>query len=331
MDTNQVSYQYSEVIDKYQKLGQNIVQALELFLNEKEISFLSIYYRVKDKNSFLEKIERKKYESPFEQIEDICGVRIICYYQNDVQKIAEIIKNEFEILENEDKENLLNTDQFGYRSTHFIAKIKPKWLQAPNYRGLENLKTEIQVRTVLMHSWAEIEHKLAYKKDIHIPKELKRKLYRISAKLEEADEQFEELKNSIIDYRNDVTNILNTEDIQNDEIDLNLDSLQSFLDLNFPERVKNIEMTSDLVDEFSKFNISLSELKKSYKKVKNYLPEIEIEIFKDEVVEKKEWVQVGIARNIMDLTNENYRENRNKPENVKELDRFWAEKIKQNK
>ena len=327
MNTNIISEEYSLIQSKYEKLGQNIVQALELFLNEDKIDFLSIYHRVKDKNSFLEKIERKKYEKPFEQIEDICGVRIICYYQSDLQNIANIIKKEFEILENQDKEDLLNADQFGYRSTHFIVKVNAKWLQAPNYRGLENLKIEIQIRTVLMHAWAEIEHKLAYKKDIHIPKELKRKLYRISAKLEEADEQFEELKNSILDYKTEVIKHLNDEELVNLKIDLNLDSLQSFLDLNFPDRTRNLEMTSDLVDEFVKYKITLDDLKSSYDKIKKFLPEIEEEIFKEKSLMNKGWAQVGIARNIMDLTNEKYREERDVPEEIKELDRKWAKKI----
>lgn len=327
MDLHEISKKYTTVQNKYEKLGLNIIQALELFLSDNKIGFLSIYHRVKDEASFLEKIERKKYENPFDQIEDICGVRIICYYQSDVQKIAKIIEQEFDIIENQDKEELLNTDQFGYRSTHFVVKVKHRWLQAPNYRGLENLKTEIQIRTVLMHAWAEIEHKLAYKKDIHIPKEFKRKLYRISAKLEEADEQFEELKRSIIDYKEEITKILNTEEVKED-IDLNLDSLQSFLDLTFPHRDKSIKQTSILVDEFLKFKIGLNDLKDSYDEVKDFLPAMEDEMFQ-EYKTNQGWAQVGIARNIMDLTNEHYRNNRNIPDEVKENARKWIAKIRE--
>lgn len=162
MDLNEASQNFSRLESKYDKLGSNLVPAIELFLKENNIGFLSINYRLKDKTSFLEKIERKNYERPFEQIEDICGIRIICYYQSDVNMISDIIRKELDVLESQDKEDLLNSDQFGYRSTHFIVKIKSNWLEAPNYRGLENLKAEIQVRTILMHAWAEIEHKLAY-------------------------------------------------------------------------------------------------------------------------------------------------------------------------
>jgi len=188
---------YKELLPQYENLGQNISQALELLLKEKDISCLSISYRIKESDSFFEKLKRKRYKDPFEEIEDICGVRVICYYQSDVEKITEIIKKEFDVIENDNKVENLEYDQFGYRSSHFIIKIKKEWLSTPNYRGLENLKTELQIRTVLMHAWAEIEHKLAYKSKLQIPKEFQRKLARISAKLEESDEQFEDIKNQI--------------------------------------------------------------------------------------------------------------------------------------
>ncbi|MDZ7820160.1 MAG: hypothetical protein U5K55_16870 [Aliarcobacter sp.] len=54
----------------------------------------------------------------------------------------------------------------------------------------------MQVRTVLMHTWAAIEHKLGYKNDQQLPKNLKRKLYLMSAQLENADMQFQEIKDA---------------------------------------------------------------------------------------------------------------------------------------
>lgn len=306
IDLNEVSETYSKVRTKYDTLGINLAQALELFLKESDIKVLSVSYRVKDKDSFVEKIDRKNYEKPFDEIEDICGIRIICYYQSDVDKIAKIISREFEVLESQDKEELLEADQFGYRSTHFIVRIKKGWLQAPNYRGLENLKAELQIRTVLMHAWAEIQHKLAYKKDTHIPKQFKRKLSRISAKLEEADEQFEELRNEITNYKEDIVEIAKGKSLDTKEIDLNLDSLQAFLDLAFPNKRKNIEFTADVVDEFLRHHIGLKEFISSYEKVKNYLFDIEKDMVKDGRLSKACFFQAGLARLIMYLTNSDY-------------------------
>lgn len=334
INSEEISDKYDSLLDDYKKLGINLIQALEIFLTEKKIAYLSINSRIKDKISFIEKIERKVYKNPFEEIEDICGIRIICYYQTDVAEIANIISSEFIVVENQDKEELLNDDQFGYRSNHSIVRIKNDWLKAPNYRGLENLKAEIQVRTILMHAWAEIEHKLSYKSKSQIPKQFKRKLFIMSAKLEEADEQFENIKNDVIDYKETIKQIAqNKKTTEIENIDLNLDSLQTFLDLNFPNRIKNIEGTAQLVDDFKKFNISLSDIINSYEIVKPYLEEIEKELFSDKKSKKQSWAQVGIAREIMDLTNENWRENRGIPEDYLDFDRKWAttinKKIKQ--
>ena len=331
IDLNEISETYSKVRTKYDTLGINLAQALELFLSENNIKALSVSYRVKEKDSFVEKIDRKKYEKPFDEIEDICGIRIICYYQSDVNKIAEIISNEFEVLENQDKEQLLEADQFGYRSTHFIVKIKKGWLQAPNYRGLENLKAEIQIRTVLMHAWAEIEHKLAYKKKAHIPDKFKRKLSRISAKLEEADEQFEELRNAVTSYKEDIVEKVQDKSHDTKDIELNLDSLQAFLDTNFPDRDKDIAKTVILVDEFLAFNIGMQEFITSYEQVKNYLAEIEKDI--QEIADfPVRWTQVGISRMIMSITNENYCKFQNKKLHPKysEVDNKWRKIIQMN-
>lgn len=196
MSTNSYDYtqQFLEKEKLYESLGRNIVESIKILLTTSKIPILSIYYRVKSIESFLEKIDRKAYADPIEDIEDICGIRIICYYQKDIEKITDIIKTEFSIHESETKEDRLEQNQFGYRSHHLIACINKQWEITPNFRGLGDLKCELQIRTVLMHAWAEIEHSLSYKSEVQVPEKFRRKLSRISAKLEEADEQFEELK-----------------------------------------------------------------------------------------------------------------------------------------
>ena len=159
-DIYKIKKQYFELLKSYEKLAGNIEVALKVLLEEAGIGYLAINCRIKSFDSFLKKIDRKHYDNPFVQIEDICGIRVICYYRSDMEKICEVISREFEVLEGEDKEELLDDNQFGYRSFHYIVKIREDWLAAPNYKGLGNLKAEIQVRTNLMHTWAEIEHKL---------------------------------------------------------------------------------------------------------------------------------------------------------------------------
>lgn len=259
----------------YEKLGSNVQQSLEIFLNEQDIPYLSIKNRVKDVNSYLEKIDRKGYKQPRDEIEDICGIRIICYFQNDIEKIKEIIFKEFDVTESQSKQELLNANEFGYRSTHFIAKIKDSWTSTPNYRGLNNLKFEIQVRTILMHSWAEIEHKLAYKSEVDIPKELRRKFSFISAVLEDADIKFEEIKDAIAVNKTKIIQKAKKDKKFDYSLELNLDNLQAFLDFAFKDRYKDIDDTSEVLSEMLNFKISFYTIIQTYEQYKNTLPTIE--------------------------------------------------------
>jgi ppGpp synthetase/RelA/SpoT-type nucleotidyltranferase len=301
MEKVKIQEHYEKNHTLYLKLAENIKQALVTFLSDKQISYHTISSRIKELDSYLEKIERKGYDNPTEQIEDFCGLRIICFYPLDLEKIAEIIHDEFDVIQSIDKTENLEADRFGYRSNHYIVKIKKAWTKAPNYRGLENLKLEIQVRTILMHSWADIEHKLAYKTKDDIPLKFRRKLYQLSALLEIADTQFQELKNEkeifkkslIVKEKGQVTFDFSK--------DLNLDSLQAYLDFTFPKRSKGNRVASTLLEELKQHNISLLDLDKMRKDVEAILPDVEKEITK-----KGGWAQVGIARAILDLKSDNY-------------------------
>ncbi|QDK96922.1 (p)ppGpp synthetase [Acinetobacter tandoii] len=318
MSVDNFSRTFLEFQPKYEKLGLNAQQTLETFLTEKNIPYLSIKYRVKEQASFLEKIERKKYKNPFDEIEDICGIRVICYFQNDIEKIKDIILKEFDITENQTKQELLNATEFGYRSTHFIAKIKKEWTNAPNYRGLDNLKFEIQVRTILMHSWAEIEHKLAYKSEIDIPKDLRRKFSFISAVLEDADIKFEEIKNTIAENKFKLIKEAKDNLKFDASVELNLDNLQAFLDYAFENRFKNIFDTREFLNEMVYYETSFMQFIDGYYKYKDSLPLIERETM-EEIKFKNDpllWSQCGAARTILELINDNYFKERQENPNM---------------
>ncbi|SCC71813.1 GTP pyrophosphokinase [Acinetobacter albensis] len=308
MSNTKFSDEFKKLKPNYEKLGSNVQQSLEIFLNEQDIPYLSIKNRVKELQSYLEKIERKGYEKPINEIEDICGIRIICYFQNDIEKIKDIILKEFDVTENQSKQELLNATEFGYRSTHFIATIKDSWTSTPNYRGLNDLKFEIQVRTILMHSWAEIEHKLAYKSEVDIPKELRRKFSFISAVLEDADIKFEEIKNAIAKNKSQLIKEAKRKQQFDENLELNLDNLQAFLDYAFEDRKSDIKETRSVLKEMLKYNISFKNLILNYFQYKDILKQIENETIKeiDNHDEDLLWHQAGAVRKLMELISDDF-------------------------
>jgi len=310
----------------YEKLGKNLCESIELILQESKLAYLKVYFRVKDIDSFIEKIERKNYDNPFEQTEDICGIRIICYYQKDVEIINEILKKELDVKESQDKEELLEIDQFGYRSIHIIASIPASWNSTPNFRNLKNLKAEIQIRTVLMHAWAEIEHKLSYKKKSHIPDEIKRKLYRLSAKLEEADEQFQEIKEQSSKLQSEIIQKAKVNKFDFSKIiKLDLDTLQAYLDFKFPDRVSKNENTRGLLDDLEMYKLTLQDIENGFEKLSPFLNEIEETSFKNK---SGKWAQVGVVRYILDLTDENYSKRHRPGSEINKEQEMWKKKLK---
>ena len=302
---------YTELYDKYKALAMNLKEALRGFLNDVGIDVLDVQYRVKEFYSFYEKIQRKGYKEPFDEMEDICGLRIICYYPSDLNKIPQLITNEFEILESTDKADLLEPDRFGYRSLHFIVSIKKEWSKAPNYRGLEHLKAEIQVRTVLMHAWADVEHELAYKKKEHVPPQLRRKLSQLSALFEIADQQLDSVREAKEEYKQSF--LLNGKELEvisyGSSQGLNIDNLQAVLDLHFGNRPKVTKHVTDLLDELLGNDVTIEDIEEGYYEVKDILQESEKESFEHEEVSSEEergWSQVGIVRHVLDLTHDGY-------------------------
>src|SRR5690606_34771247 len=70
----------------------------------------------------------------------------------------------------------------------------------PEFRGLSNLKFEVQVRTVLQHAWAELAHDRNYKLGGKLPRDMERQLYLYAGMLEIADRGFDELSKQIDIY-----------------------------------------------------------------------------------------------------------------------------------
>lgn len=218
--------EYNKNKKLYENLENKIVVLIkELFLGN--VNCHNISSRVKEQNSLEKKINIKdgKY-STINEITDIIGCRIISYFEDDVQKIVEIIRKEFDIDEENsiNKKAILESDKFGYLSYHLVCSISPNRLSLPEYKKYENIKFEIQIRSILQHAWAEIEHDIGYKSSFEIPKELKRKFSRIAGLLETADESFCEIKKSINEYEAKIKN--NEEELS--QTDLNLNSLILF-------------------------------------------------------------------------------------------------------
>ena len=131
--------------------------------------------RVKAIASIIDKANKRNIplDCVFDKLEDISGVRIICRFVEDIDKVVSLIRErngeDMYILEEEDY--ITHTKKSGYRSYHITVNYP-----IITVNGKMDIKAEIQIRTLAMNFWATIEHSLRYKYNGKIPEELKDRL-----------------------------------------------------------------------------------------------------------------------------------------------------------
>jgi len=162
------------------------------------LSFHLAESRTKDVQSFRDKASRptKAYDNPLDEITDLSGIRIIAYYQDEADQIGSLIEEEFAVDARNSVIHRPDGAEFGYLSRHYVVQLSSKRATLSEWSGFAGLKAEIQVRTVLQHAWAAVSHKLQYKREDDVPVPLRRKLFRLSALFELADDEFISLRSS---------------------------------------------------------------------------------------------------------------------------------------
>ncbi len=184
-DTSQISY--SKIRPHYEAFTSKLEGLIKDLLNLNSIKFHVIEARTKSVESFSEKIRRhgKDYKNPLKDLPDLCGVRIIVYYQDDVPVVENLLAKELQIFEKE-----LSHSVAGYLSVHYVVGLDKNRCVLSEWANYAKFKAEIQIRTVLQHSWAAISHALQYKREDDVPHTLQRKLFRLASLFELADEEF---------------------------------------------------------------------------------------------------------------------------------------------
>lgn len=197
---------YTQNKELYNACGSSIQRLLTTLLQQAKIPVHSIQYRIKEQASFLNKCQDSRYTAPLDEITDVCGLRVITYTNKDVDDICRIIEKHFFIDwdHSVNKADLLHDNEVGYLSVHYIAKLNQARARLEEYMPYCNIRFEIQVRTLLQHAWAEIEHDRSYKFSGELPQDIKRRFFLVAGTLELMDREFNALAQEIQDYADEV-------------------------------------------------------------------------------------------------------------------------------
>jgi ppGpp synthetase/RelA/SpoT-type nucleotidyltranferase len=174
---------------------------LRVALREEQISVQTIDARGKSVESLEAKAEkphendanRPKYANPLADITDLAGVRVIVFLENDVAEVRELVRRVFEVREELEVDALS-----GYRGLHLIVALRDNRSELLEYKRFSGRLAEIQVRTVLQHAWAEIEHGIGYKPRMPIPEAIRRQLRDLSGTLGTADHGLQEVASRVV-------------------------------------------------------------------------------------------------------------------------------------
>ena len=119
-------------------------------------------YRIKQKGSMEKKLESRglavNTETARNSLTDIAGIRVICYFIQDIDAVVSLLKKQTDIVLIKENDYIRNPKANGYRSYHVVFGV-------PVYHtdGMEYYPVEIQLRTMTMDLWASMEHRVCYK------------------------------------------------------------------------------------------------------------------------------------------------------------------------
>jgi hypothetical protein len=160
---------------------------------------------------------------------------------NEVDKIADVLRRELTIDEEKSIDKRKEDESFGYSSLHLIARLgeaRSELLEYSDYKGME---CEIQIRSVLQHAWAEIEHDLGYKGSQPLPAGFKRRFASIAALLEVADREFTHLRDDIAAYQQSFAEAIKGDSHRAEEMRKPIDLISMSLAIDLLPEIKEVE------------------------------------------------------------------------------------------
>jgi len=244
--------------DFYEKLKDKSEQTVESVLRSEGFTNIAVRSRVKKITSFKKKLEDGFSYNP-KEMQDLVGIRVIANVKTEVEEISKVIRKNFivnETLSIDKSKELISSNKIGYQSKQFVVKFSDDRTKLTDFREYKSVQFEIQVRTILQHAWAEIEHPLYYKSNIKLPSYIERNFNLLSGTLELVDNQFEQIIAELSKYVE-----VNSQRKKIGEFNptLNIDSLSGYLLAKFSD-CPNIIRNFKIDDKYS--NAIIIELRK---------------------------------------------------------------------
>lgn len=172
---NQFIENYKKKMNFYETAGRLAAKQLESTLQAAGIRAMVTFRakapgRLKSKvvsRNARREIPYKNMKEIYDDIADLSGVRVALYFPGDRDKTDGLLRDLFSIQETkqfpeQSKPPTYHKRFSGYWANHYRANMREESLEPPQ-KKYAKARIEIQVASVLMHAWSEVEHDLVYK------------------------------------------------------------------------------------------------------------------------------------------------------------------------
>lgn len=197
---------YGKYEENLEAILKNIVGRINEYTDEEyERSGVKLHEhliaRVKSEESMREKCRRRGIpetpQSALYELTDSIGIRIICSFIDDVYENVRLIKSFPNLEVILEKDYIRHAKPNGYRSYHMIIKVSTPF-EDVNGNNPGEYFVEIQLRTIAMDSWASLEHKMKYKKNIANSELIVAELKRCADELAACDVSMQTIRDLIL-------------------------------------------------------------------------------------------------------------------------------------
>lgn len=197
---DEVAVWYAAHRFKCKLFEQGFAEHLTRLVQDEDLRDARVETRTKTMDSILDKAcatrgEVFKYQDPRREITDAVGARVMVPLVTDIEPVRDAIRRRFVVEEESDRgEDEGAADVPGYRSLHLLVRLGEADLAQREFSEFSDMIVEIQIRTILQHAWAALQHDLGYKTDRPPSPAVRRRITALAGLLELADREFVDVK-----------------------------------------------------------------------------------------------------------------------------------------
>ena len=191
-----VQLRYEYAIDLLQA-RLRMINAELTEMNHRQV-IRSMTSRIKATDSIIKKLIKKEREITFRAVEtlnDIAGIRVVCYFCDDIYLVAEALRRQSDLRIIKEKDYVKNPKKSGYQSVHLIVAVPVTYNE-----NTSEVRVEVQIRSFAMDYWAELDTQMCYKKSAGQILNVERETKDYSDVIAKVDNKMLELRRRIESY-----------------------------------------------------------------------------------------------------------------------------------